>query len=270
MTRSYNFRIRFTQAQSPSVLCRIRFNRRFRAAEMLDDFPKNVTAGFLDQLALMHGAPTSDYRLADDNALEIVSANGVQSFTDAERAILLNLIDFGQDFESKVSKTIAEVEFPVSDAASFSIETLLTALTDENKAAMARMSALMREFPSDSEDAARDWPSEDHERYFFQLRIELPVPMPAADLARYKSMLQALHEVNMWTGFSADRGVQEIIRSGRTGSSYELNVEPGSISYLVERPACNPALPAVWLWQTVEDTFGKPAKGTVIFVTAED
>jgi hypothetical protein len=268
--RNYNFRVRFTPAKSPSVLCRIRFNQRFRATGMLDDFPKNVTTGFLDQVARTHGAPIPDYRLADNNALEIVIADVVQPFTDTERAILLNLIDFGQDFESKISKTIDEVEFPVPDATSLSIEKLLTALTDENKDAVARMNALMQEFPSDSEDAAREWPSEDHERYFYQLRIELPVLMPAADLARYKNMLKALHEVNMWTGFSATKGVQEIIRSGRTGSSYEIHVEPGSISYIVERPACNPALLAVWLWQNVEDTVGRPTKGTMIFVTAED
>jgi hypothetical protein len=267
--RNYNFRVHFTQAQSLSVLCRIRFNQRFRAADMLDDFPKNVTTGFLDHVARAHGAPIHDYLLAENNALEIVCSHA-QSFTDTERAILLNLIDFGQDFESKVSKTIDEVEFPVPDATSFSIEKLLSAMADENKAAVARMSALMQDFPSDSEDAAGEWPSEDHERYFYQLRIELPVAMPAADLVRCKNTLKALHEVNMWTGFSADRGVQEIIRSGRTGSSYEIHVEPGSISYIVERPACNLALSAVWLWQNVEDTLGRPTKGTMIFVTAED
>jgi hypothetical protein len=268
--RKYNFPVGFVDAKSSSVLCRIRFNARFDAADMLDDFPKNVTAGFLDQVVPAPAATAYGYRVADGNAVEIFGENGAQTFSDGQRAILLNLMDFGQDFESVVSTTIDEVEFPVSGAAVYSSEKLLAALAAENEVAVARMSALMQEFPSGSEDAARDWPSEDHERYFYQVRIDLSAPMQASEIAAFKSMLKALHEVNMWTGFSSDRDVQEIMQSGRTGLSYEIDVEPASISYIVERPACNPALSAVWLWQRVEDSMGKPAEGSMVFVTAED
>jgi hypothetical protein len=268
--RKYNFPVGFVDAAKSSVLCRIRFNPRFEAADMVDDFPKNVTAGFLDQVVRAPGAPPHGYRVADGNAVEIAGGDEARPLSDSQRAIVLNLMDFGQDFESEVSTTIDEVEFPVSGAASYSTDKLLAALTAENEAAVARMSALMQQFPSGSEDAARDWPSDDHERYFYQVRFEFSKPMQQTEMAGFEGMLKALHEENMWTGISPDRDVEEIIQSGRTGLSYEIDVDPGSMSYIVERPACNPALSAVWLWQRVEDSLGKPAEGSMIFVTAED
>jgi hypothetical protein len=268
--RAYNFPVRFVDPSPPIAQCRVYFVSRLEAVDMVDDFPRNVTAGFLNYVVKTPVAADFTYRASVGNAVEIFTTSETARLSDAQRAILLNLMDFGQDFESDVSTTIEAVEFPVSSASDYSADKLLAALAAENDAAVARMSALMQEFPSGSEDAARDWPSEDHERYFYQVRIDLSAPMQASEIAAFKSMLKALHEVNMWTGFSSDRDVQEIMQSGRTGLSYEIDVEPGSISYIVERPACNPALSAVWLWQRVEDSMGKPAEGSMVFVTAED
>jgi hypothetical protein len=268
--RAYNFPVRFVDPSPPIAQCRVYFNSRFEAADMVDDFPKNVTSGFLNKVAKAAGTADYAYRVAAGNAVEIFTPSEAPRLSDAQRAILLNLMDFGQDFESDVSTTIEAVEFPVSSASDYSADKLLTALAAENDAAVARMSALMLEFPTDNEDAARDWPSEDHERYFYQVRLELAKPMPQSAVAEFKEMLKALHEANMWTGYSTELNIEQIMQSGRTGLSYEIEVEHDVVSYIVERPACNPALSAVWLWQRVEEASGRPAANSMIFVTAED
>jgi hypothetical protein len=268
--RKFNFPVGFIVSEDSATHCRVRFNSRFDAADMVDDFPKNVTAGFLNHVVKAPGAADFIYRVAPENSIEIISAAGTSSFSDAHRAILLNLMDFGQDFESDVSTTIEAVEFPVSSDVGHSAEKLLAALVSANDAAVARMSALMQDYPTDNEDAAASWPSEDYERYFFQVRLELAKPMPQSDVATIEEMLKTLHDANMWTGYSTELNVEQIMESGRTGLSYEVEVEPNVVSYIVERPACNPALSAVWLWKRVEEMFGKPTANSMIFVTGED
>jgi hypothetical protein len=268
--RTYNFPVHLIETVHSKALCRVRFNSRFKAADMARGFPRNVTTGFFNSVVKAAGAADYAYRVAAGNAVEIFTTSEAPRLSDAQRAILLNLMDFGQDFESDVSTTIEAVEFPVSSASDYSAEKLLAALAAENDAAVARMSALMLEFPTDNEDAARDWPSEDHEWYFYQVRLELAKPMPQSAVAEFKEMLKALHEANMWTGYSTKLNVEQIMQSGRTGLSYEIEVEPDVVSYIVERPACNPALSAVWLWQRVEEASGRPAANSMIFVTAED
>lgn len=268
--RKYNFAIRFTEEEPSSPLCRIRLNERFDAADMVNDFPKNVTVDFLNHVIKSPTDRNYEYRAAAQNAVEIIAPGGPKSLSDSKRAILLNLIDFGQDFESERSTTVEEVEFPVHDSHSYTVERILEALEAETDAAIKFMNGLMREYPADSEDAAKEWPSEDHDRYFYQVRLEQTADMHSSVITEFEKMLDALHKVNMWNGFSADTTAEEAVRSGRTGMSYEIDVEPQAISYLVERPACNPALSVTWLWRRTQERIGPPAPSSMVFVTAED
>lgn len=268
--RKYNFAIRFTEQEPSSPLCRIRFNERFDAADLVNDFPRNVTADCLNHVIKSPTGRSYEYRAVAQNAVEIVASGEPKSLSDSQRAVLLNLIDFGQDFESERSTTVEEVEFPVRDSHSYTVERILEALEAETDAAIKFMNGLMREYPADSEDAAKEWPSEDHDRYFYQVRLEQTAEMQSSVITEFEKMLEALHKVNMWNGFSADTTAEEAVRSGRTGISYEIEVEPKAITYLVERPACDPALSILWLWQRVEDRLGRPAASSTIFVTGED
>ncbi len=95
-------------------------------------------------------------------------------------------------------------------------------------------------------------------------------PMPPADAADFREALTALHDVNMHSGYCPDTSAEQAIRSGRTGISCEIEVEPRSITYIVERPACNPALSMIWLWRRIEERLGPPAPGSMIVVSGED
>ncbi len=268
--RSYNFDVRFSTGEQQSIVCRVHFNPRFKARDMVGDFPRNVTSNFLNQVVSASATPGFSYREGPGNAVEIVAQGGQRTLTDSERAILLNLMDFGQDFEAERSTTIDDVEFPVSDPAGYSAEKLLQALEAENAGAIEAVDELMRRFPSGDDEAAGEWPTEDHDRYIYQALIaaEAPIAKPDADVL--KRVMHALHEVNMWNGYSTDRGSKEAMQSGRTGISYEIAVEDDTFSYLVERPSCNPALSILWFWARMEERLGPPADGTNLFVSAED
>lgn len=94
--------------------------------------------------------------------------------------------------------------------------------------------------------------------------------MQPSVIIEFEKILEALHRVNMWNGFSTDTTAEEAVRLGRTGISYEIEVEPKAITYLVERPACDPALSSLWLWQRIADRLGRPTASSTIFVTGED
>lgn len=132
------------------------------------------------------------------------------------------------------------------------------------------MNDLMRRYPSEDEYAAREWPDAHHDRYFYQVRLEFDADMDPADAAEFENLLKALHQVTMWNGYSADVSAEDAVQAGRTGVSYEIEINPRSISYVVERPACNPAIAIVWFWRMAESRLGRPAQSSEIFVTAED
>ena len=268
--RKYNFGVRFIKPTSFGVLCRVGFNRRFDARDMIDDFLKNVADNYLNRLLRPQSAATYTYSIADDNSVDIVMPQGTRSTSDGERAILLNLIDFGQDFEAERSTTIDVVEFPVGDPRSYTVERLLAALKAENDGARTSMDDLMRHYPNEDEDAAAGWPSADHGHYYYQIRLEFDGDINPIDTSAFNDFVEALQEVNMRNGYSVDTSAKEAVQSGRTGLSYEIEVRPRLISYLVERPACDPALSIVWLWRTAEQKFGRPTENSEIFVTAAD
>ncbi len=268
--RNYNFSVGFTNADQSGVVCRVRLNKRFAARDMVADFPKNVTSNFLNRFIPGPGGAGYTYRAGAGNAVEIVRREKARPLSDSERAILVNLMDFGRDFESEQSTTIDAVELPVDDPESYTAEKLLKALEAANNAAIVSMNDLMAQYPDADDDTAGEWPSEDHDRYFYQIRLAADAAIKSSDASELKSVLHALHEANMWNGYNTEQSVDEAVHSGRTGINYEIETEPQLISYLVERPSCNPALPIVWFWQRFESMLGRPAAETSIFVTAED
>lgn len=268
--RQYNFDVRFTEPDSFDILCRIRLARRFDARYVIDDFPRNVADGYLNRLLKKPSAPNFTYRTGSDNSVDILMSGETRSVSDGERAVLLNLIEFGQDFESELSTTIEVVEFPVKDPGSYTVERLLTALQAENDAARIIVNDLMMQYPSEDGDSAKEWPEEYHDRYFYQVRLEFETDIASGDVVEFKDALETLYRMNMWNGYSTDTSAENAVQSGRTGLSYEIEVGARLISYLVERPACDPALSIVWLWKMAEQKIGHPAQSSEIFVTSED
>jgi hypothetical protein len=182
-------------------------NTRFEARDMVADFPKNVTSNFLNRFIAEQGASGYTYRAGSGNAVEIVARERARSLSDSERAILVNLMDFGQDFESERSTTIENVEFPVDDPQSYNAEKLLKALEAENNAAIASMNDLIGQYPDEDEDGAGEWPSEDHDRYFYQVRLAAGAAIKSSDASELENVVDALHEVNMWNGTTPNRAL---------------------------------------------------------------
>lgn len=268
--RHYNFDVRFTLGEQSNIVCRVHFNSRFDAKDMVGDFPRNVTVNFLNQVISSPATDNFIFREGSGNSVEIVAPSGLRPISDSERAILLNLMDFGQDFEAERSTTIEYVAFPVTAADGQSAEALLQALESENSRAIAEVNELMQRYPSGDDDAAAEWPAEDHDRYIYQALIAAEAQIGRDDADALKKTMHALHEVNMWNGYSTERNPQEAMASGRTGISYEIFTEDSTFSYLVERPSCNPALSILWFWQFMESRLGPATDETNLFVSAED
>jgi hypothetical protein len=130
--RQYNFSVRFTTAASPEVLCRIRFDGRFDAHDMVGDFQKNVAHGYLNRCLRTPSAAGYTYRVGVHNSMEIVTPLGTRAVSDGERASLLNLIDLGPPFEAKRLQPSKPSSFPLGHSSGYSVDAHLTGLVTEN------------------------------------------------------------------------------------------------------------------------------------------
>ena len=105
--RAYNFPVHTAPDDGSDRVFRLVLDPRFSAAEMLADYPRNVVQPFLD-IVIAEGKQPALFKAAGPHAID-VSMPAPHRVSDADRAILTNLMDFGQDFDSARSTTISEL-----------------------------------------------------------------------------------------------------------------------------------------------------------------
>lgn len=245
--RKYNFPVSFDSI-SEDVFCRVVLDERFTPGELLNDFPKTITARYLNDI-LGRGQAVATYRAGANNSIEILLSQSVV-VSDVDRAIILNLLDFGQDYESERSTTIKEAIFFTHSPETMSAEKLQRALEAANEEAGLFMTARLLEFPPKNEYLASRWPQDwvEDQKYnwpgyhFFHFLIEYEKTLGRADLDFAVHFLNAAHDVNMWDGYNPGMSAAESVASGRAGLSFEVNVEDDGIAYVLERSPCDPAL----------------------------
>lgn len=253
--REYNFPVHGAPGGASDVLFRLVLDTRFSAADMLADYPRNMVQPFLD-IVVGHDKHPARFKATGPNTIEGISPTPTR-VSDAERAILTNLMDFGQDFESPRSTTISELVFPLDQPSGQGPAHFLKALARRNAEAVAFMNEVMSQFPPEDEYSTRTWPEELVERYYFGIVIDYADALGEADITRALRVLDCLHDVNLWNGFSTDNDPAAALTAGGSGVSVEMAAENGEISYQVVRPICDPALSILMLVENSERMTGE-------------
>lgn len=207
--REYNFPVHGAPGGASDVLFRLVLDTRFSAADMLADYPRNMVQPFLD-IVVGHDKHPARFKATGPNTIEGISPTPTR-VSDAERAILTNLMDFGQDFESPRSTTISELVFPLDQPSGQGPAHFLKALARRNAEAVAFMNEVMSQFPPEDEYSTRTWPEELVERYYFGIVIDYADALGEADITRALRVLDCLHDVNLWNGFTAT-GLDQFFR----------------------------------------------------------
>lgn len=272
--RTYNFPVSAKPA-SGDTLCRVVLNPRFTAKALIDDYPKTITARYLNDVLSANEA-AAGYVAADERSIDIVVRPGT-NLTDADRAIVLNLLDFGQDFENDRSTTVEEVIFFRSIGGAMP-ETLLDALALANAEAGTFMTERLAWFPPADEYLEKSWPQDwtESQRYdwpgyfFFNFEIEYADAFTPDTARKIEAVLNALHDINMWNGFNEGMTALRSVQAGRAGLSFDIWVEGSTIGYTVERTPCDPALSLKLLVSIVRDRFGVEPVRWNIAVEPED
>ncbi|MHC1551025.1 hypothetical protein [Phyllobacterium sp. K27] len=228
--RKYNFPVSFAPAAGDRF-CRVVLHDRFASRELIDDFPKNITARYLNDVVGI-GTTVATYREANETAIDIVVSQRTP-ISDIDRAIILNLIDFGQDYESSQSTTIKKVVFFLDNAQAMSVAQLLDALEGANIEAGLFMTARLAEFPPEDEYLATNWPQgwigeQKYDwpgYYFFNFAMTYASALPQPDLDFAKQFIKASHDVNMWNGYNPGRSARQSVASDRAGMSFEIDAE---------------------------------------------
>lgn len=143
--RAYNFPVHTAPDDGSDRVFRLVLDPRFSAAEMLADYPRNVVQPFLD-IVIAEGKQPSLFKAAGPHAID-VSMPAPHRVSDADRAILTNLMDFGQDFDSARSTTISELVFTMAHPDEHVAGRFLEALARRNAEAVAFMNDIMQRFP---------------------------------------------------------------------------------------------------------------------------
>lgn len=262
--RSYTFPVTFAQSKDPNAICRVRLNNRFTPRDMAADYPQNTTRFYLEEV-LSEGTP-AQYVVASGNALDIHSPVAKQ-ITDAERAVLLNLIDFGQDFENDRSTTVEELVFFVPNPDDHTVAGLLQALDIRVSEARVGLTEAMIANPVDPDDPyiAKRWPEADHHRYRYVLVWSFPTPVPNAVAARS----DGIHRLVMWNALSTTMTAKAAVEGKYTGVAYECFIDGTSVEYVVERPSCDPALAIDYLLSAMERVYGLSPSSSEITVVVE-
>ncbi|MBB5866311.1 hypothetical protein [Xanthomonas sp. 3058] len=175
--RKYNFPVSF-QSSPEDLICRIILDGRFTPEDLISDFPKTITSRYLNDV-LGRGRSIASCRTTGDNSIEVRIDQSI-SVSDVDRAIILNLLDFGQDHASERSTTIKEALFYTDSPETMSAEKLQRALEAANEEAGLFMSARLTDFPPSDEDLASEWPQDwvEDQKYdwpsyhFFHFSIE--------------------------------------------------------------------------------------------------
>lgn len=264
--REYNFPVRAAHGNASDVLFWLALDARFSATEMLSDYPRNMVQPFLD-IVVGSGKHRARFKAVAPNTIE-TSSPAHAHISDADRAILMNLIDFGQDFESPRSTTVSELVFPMAQPGGQISAYLLEALARRNAEAVAFMNEVMLQFPPEDEYSTRTWPEEFVERYYFGIAIDYADALGEAEIAWALRVIDCLHDVNMWNGFSTDNDTAAALASGGSGISVEIGAEDGAIIYRVERPVCDPALSILMLVENIERITGAKPRSWRVHVEA--
>ena len=140
--RAYNFPVHTAPDDGSDRVFRLVLDPRFSAAEMLADYPRNVVQPFLD-IVIAEGKQPALFKAAGPHAID-VSMPAPHRVSDADRAILTNLMDFGQDFDSARSTTISELVFTMVHPDEHVAGRFLEALARRNAEAVAFMNDIMR------------------------------------------------------------------------------------------------------------------------------
>ena len=193
--------------------------------------------------------PIATFAEAQGNAIDIF-VRGTNVLSDADRAIVLNLLDFGQDYESARSTTIEAVIFYVDNPLVLSVESLLNALDAANFEAAVFMTERLAEFPPSDDYLETAWPQDwvENQKYdwpgyhFFYFELAYSRELTSAELEFARHFLDASHDVNMWNGYNPGQSAFASVSSGRNGLSFEVAAEGEAITYAVERTPCDPAL----------------------------
>lgn len=273
--REYNFPVSFSPT-SGDIFCRVVLDDRFSPRELINDFPKNITARYLNDV-VGRGATIATYRKGQGNAIDIVLSKAAP-ISDVDRAITLNLLDFGQDYESPRSTTIKEAVFFVDNPQAMSVDQLLEALEAANTEAGLFMTARLAEFPPEDEYLASIWPQDwiDEQKYdwpgyhFFNFTLSYAGDLPPPDRDFAKQLMNASHDINMWDGYNPGQSAADSVASGRAGLSFEINAEGDTITYVVERTPCDPALSVKRLAEAMHERLGGWPQRWQIEVEPED
>jgi hypothetical protein len=275
LMRKYNFPISFT-ANSDDIFCRVVLNERFTPRELINDFPKNITSRYLNDV-MGRGKTIATYKESRGNAIDI-GVDKETDISDVDRAIVLNLLDFGQDHESPRSTTIEEVTFFVDAPETMSAEKLLTALEAANTEAGLFMTERLAEFPPDDDYLEKKWPQDwiDEQKYdwpgyhFFNFALTYTHVLPQNELNFAHRLMDASHDVNMWDGYNPGQSASDSVTSGRHGTSFEIETEGDTITYAVERTPCDPALSVKRLADAIHERTGERPIRWHIGVEEED
>lgn len=245
--RNYNFPVSFA-ATSGTRLCRVILNERFSPRELVGDFPKTITSRYLNDV-VGRGMTIATYEEAPGNAIDIIISPNAK-IDDVDRAIVLNLLDFGQDFEAERSTTIDAAIFFVENPTDASIDLLLEALESALTEAAAFMTERLAEFPPDDEFLAESWPQDwvDEQTYdwpgyhFFNFVMYYAQPFSRDERTFVHEFMNASHDINMWNGYNPGISAAQSVESGRSGTSFEIDVAESTVTYVIERTPCDPAL----------------------------
>jgi hypothetical protein len=266
--RAYNFPVHTAPDDGSDRVFRLVLDPRFSAAEMLADYPRNVVQPFLD-IVIAEGKQPSLFKAAGPHAID-VSMPAPHRVSDADRAILTNLMDFGQDFDSARSTTISELVFTMAHPDEHVAGRFLEALARRNAEAVAFMNDIMQRFPPEDDYSTRSWPDDLIERYSFGILLDYENSLDDHGLDLALRLLNCLHDVNMWNGFNTLADPQKAMMAGGSGISVEIGAENGAINYLVERPVCDPALSILILVEKIERLTGARPRSWKIHVEAAD
>lgn len=273
--RKYNFPVSFVPL-SGGTLCRVVLDERFKPEELINDYPKNITSRYLNDV-LGQGRPIATFRVAADNSIEVTLDQKI-SVSDVDRAITLNLLDFGQDYESERSTTIKEAIFYTEAPETMSTDKLQAALEIANQEAGMFMTARLMEFPPSDEVLASKWPQDwvEDQKYdwpgyhFFHFSIKYGKGLTNQDTDFADHFLNAAHDVNMWDGYNPGMSAADSVASGRAGVSFEVDVQGNKIIYVVERSPCDPALSVKLLVEAMSERTGDWPTRWDIAVEPED
>lgn len=273
--RKYNFPVSFKSALG-NVFCRVVLDERFTPRQLINDYPKNITARYLNDV-IGKGAVIATYRQAEGNAIDIV-ISATTLVSDVDRAVTLNLLDFGQDFDSPRSTTIKEVVFFVDAPGAASVDNLLETLEAANVEAGIFMTARLAEFPPTDEYLAKSWPQDwvEDQKYdwpgyhFFRFTLVYAKELASSDRDFAENLMNASHDVNMWDGYNPGLSAVDSVASGRAGISFEIDAEGSSIAYVVERAPCDPALSVKRLAEAIHERLGEWPQRWQIGLEPED